>query len=80
MWLGTEDGLSKYDGYSFTVYKADLDDPHSLSHKQIKSLHQGRIGTLWVGTVGRLGDDWHLGVRYNQGIDYVNQRERMERT
>ena len=31
MWFGTEGGLNKYDGYQFTVYKHDPDDPLTLS-------------------------------------------------
>ena len=31
MWFGTDDGLNRYDGYEFKVYKRDSDDPHSLS-------------------------------------------------
>ena len=31
LWFGTQDGLNRYDGYSFKVYKHDPDDPKSLS-------------------------------------------------
>ena len=31
MWFGTEDGLNKYDGYKFTIYRHDSDNPNSLS-------------------------------------------------
>ncbi|MCP4542932.1 MAG: hypothetical protein GY832_37915, partial [Chloroflexi bacterium] len=30
MWFGTHDGLNKYDGYEFKVYRYDSEDPHSL--------------------------------------------------
>src|SRR6266540_523584 len=30
MWFGTEDGLNKYDGYNFTLYKHDTANPHSV--------------------------------------------------
>jgi ligand-binding sensor domain-containing protein/signal transduction histidine kinase len=52
MWLGTSDGLNKYDGYSFTVYKHDPNDPHSLSHNLVSSLFEDSTGMLWVGTYG----------------------------
>lgn len=52
MWFGTDDGLNKYDGYSFTVYKNDPDDPRSLSHNQVWSLFEDSSGVLWVGTYG----------------------------
>jgi len=52
MWFGTDDGLNKYDGYSFTVYKHDLDDPHSLSHNRVQSVFEDQSGVLWAGTYG----------------------------
>ena len=50
IWIGTEDGLNRYDGYTFTVYKHDLDDPSSLSDSWIWTLYEDREGTLWIGT------------------------------
>jgi signal transduction histidine kinase/ligand-binding sensor domain-containing protein len=52
MWFGTDDGLNKYDGHSFTVYKHDPDDPYSLSHNRAWSLFEDSSGALWVGTYG----------------------------
>ncbi|MCP4231730.1 MAG: hypothetical protein GY771_16495, partial [bacterium] len=50
MWFGTQDGLNKYDGYDFTVYKHDPLDQNSLSDSHIRFLHADNKGTLWVGT------------------------------
>lgn len=50
MWIGTWDGLNRYDGYNFKVYKHDPDDPNSLSDNTIWSLHQDGQGILWIGT------------------------------
>ncbi len=52
MWFGTEDGLNKYDGYDFTVYKPDPEDPDSLSNNYVSALHEDRAGILWVGING----------------------------
>ena len=52
MWFGTEDGLNRYDGYNFKVYKHDSENPHSLSNNQVYSIHEDRSGTLWIGTNG----------------------------
>jgi len=50
MWFGTEDGLNRYDGYNFEVYKHDPEDPNSLSDSRIISMIQDRSGHLWIGT------------------------------
>ncbi|MGB5262539.1 MAG: two-component regulator propeller domain-containing protein [Lutimonas sp.] len=50
MWFGTKDGLNKYDGYKFTVYEHDPNDPNSLDANYIKSLFCDSQGVLWVGT------------------------------
>jgi len=52
MWFGTEDGLNKYDGHTFTVYKQEPGNPHSLSSNAVLGLHEDRSGTLWVATFG----------------------------
>lgn len=52
IWIGTQDGLNKYDGYQFTIYKNDPFDPNTLSDNYITSILKGRDGTLWIGTFG----------------------------
>jgi ligand-binding sensor domain-containing protein/signal transduction histidine kinase len=53
LWIGTEDGLNRFDGYHFKVFRPDADNPFSLSDRWITSLVEDPQGTLWVGT--RLG-------------------------
>jgi len=50
LWLGTQNGLVKYDGYSMTIYQPEPDDPNSISNRQINALCEDKTGTLWVGT------------------------------
>ncbi len=50
MWFGTLDGLNRYDGYNFTVYKPDPDNPYSLSDNTIIALLEDRYGSIWIGT------------------------------
>lgn len=53
MWFGTQDGLNKYDGYNFTVFKPDPDDPkNSLAHNRIMDIKEDSKGRLWVATWG----------------------------
>ncbi|HRH37101.1 MAG TPA: two-component regulator propeller domain-containing protein [Flavobacteriales bacterium] len=50
MWFGTKDGLDRYDGYTFKVYRHDPQDSTSLRDNHILSLLEDRAGRLWVGT------------------------------
>ena len=51
MWFGTQDGLDKYDGNSFTVYKHDPENPASISDNWILTILEDHQGTLWIGTL-----------------------------
>ena len=50
IWIGTRDGLNKYDGTSFTVYRNEKDNPFSISNNDILSIEQDSYGFTWVGT------------------------------
>ncbi len=52
MWFGTEDGLNRYDGYEFKVYKYQSDDDRSISGNHIKAIFEDKDGYLWIGTLG----------------------------
>jgi len=52
LWFGTEDGLNRYDGHTFKIYKFDPEDPESLGFSYIRALHEDREGRLWIGTFG----------------------------
>lgn len=52
LWLGTQEGLNRYDGYTFKVYKNDPQDPGSLSENRITAIYEDRRGELWIGTWG----------------------------
>ncbi len=50
MWFGTWNGLNRYDGYSFTVYKPSATNPDALSNNVIKALCEDGNGNIWIGT------------------------------
>lgn len=52
MWFGTRDGLNKYDGYKFTVYKNKADDKNSISNNYIQAIKESKNGCLWIATRG----------------------------
>lgn len=52
MWFGTQDGLNKYDGYKFTIYRHDAENSASLSNSSIWSIFENADGNLWIGTYG----------------------------
>lgn len=50
MWFGTNDGLNKYDGYNFTVYKHILNNNKSILDNSIGAIYEDKNGNLWIGT------------------------------
>lgn len=52
VWLGTQEGLNRFDGYSFQTYRADARNPDSLSDSHITALAADGRGSLWIGTIG----------------------------
>ena len=49
MWFGTQDGLNRYDGYQFQIFRTDSDQ-HPLSDNHIQALLVDRGNRLWIGT------------------------------
>ena len=60
LWIGTRDGLNKYDGHKFRKFLKNKNDSTSLSFNQITDLELDSIGNLWIGS--------------NDGISYYDYR------
>ncbi|MBN1187614.1 MAG: GAF domain-containing protein [Bacteroidales bacterium] len=50
IWLGTFQGLNRYDGYDFKIYSMNPDDTCSLTSNRIQTTYIDSIGNLWVRT------------------------------
>lgn len=50
MWFGTEDGLNKYDGTAFTIYRHKPNNDKSLSSSYINDIIEDKDGFLWIAT------------------------------
>lgn len=53
LWIGTEDGLNRYDGYTFEVLKSGGDPEYSLAGNCITAIQEDRNGNIWIGTKRR---------------------------
>ena len=50
MWFATHDGLNKYDGYDFTVYQHDEQNPYSIGSDITRACMSDSQGNIWIGT------------------------------
>ena len=50
LWVGTDNGLMRYDGYNYTVFNNNPADPGSLGSNLVLTLLLDSTNTLWVGT------------------------------
>ncbi len=50
MWFGTFDGINRFDGHNFVVYKSRPGDSSNLSNNKIRSIIEDKLGFLWIKT------------------------------
>lgn len=50
IWIGSDEGLTRYDGYSFVAYRHDDNDMFTISDNEVYAICPAKDGALWVGT------------------------------
>lgn len=50
MWFGTWDGLNKFDGHEFTIYKSKPGDHSNIATNRIDYIHEDKYGYIWFQT------------------------------
>lgn len=65
MWFGTHDGLNRYDGYEFKIFRNRLGDSTSLPHNYIYAISEDQQHNLWVGTGQGIGIFNNLTSRFS---------------
>lgn len=76
MWFGTQDGLNRYDGYNFKVYRHKPNDTTSLRRSHITSVYEDMEGNLWVGTLN--GSLSLLDRQHDKFINYKVMTDKTE--
>jgi ligand-binding sensor domain-containing protein len=67
IWIGTQDGLCRYDGYHIKTYKTDHYDPASISSNYINCLYEDKLQNIYIGT-----DDGGLSVFNKRTEKFIN--------
>lgn len=52
IWIGTQDGLNRYDGYHFRVFKNDPFNPQTISSNDVRCIFQDNKGIMYFGSNG----------------------------
>ncbi|WP_046560891.1 ligand-binding sensor domain-containing protein [Kangiella geojedonensis] len=50
LWVGSREGVFRYDGYSATHFNPDIHDPNAISDTDIRNLYEDKDGNIWVST------------------------------
>ncbi|NNC82452.1 MAG: hypothetical protein HKN79_02665 [Flavobacteriales bacterium] len=68
IWVGTDDGLNRYDGYECIIFREDPLDERSLSNNSVNAIQEDSNGNLWVGT------DQGLNLLFAERMDFKTHK------
>lgn len=75
IWIGTNDGLNRYNGYDMKIYKADKNDEQTIISNYIMSIDEDEEGNIWIGTDNGISkinseDDSIINYQYPKSNEY----------
>jgi len=76
LWFATKNGLNRFNGKEYVIYRREDGNEHSLSGNSIASVTEDQEGYLWVGTnngLNRIDLNTDRIKRYNSGVDGLTQ-------
>ena len=75
IWIGTNDGLNKYNGYSCEIFREDKNNKNSIANNYIVELEEDAKGNIWIGTIkglSKMSSDYKTITNYFQGEEEGN--------
>lgn len=73
LWFGTNDGLNRYNGYEFKIYKNNKNSKNSLASNYIIDIKEDDQGNIWVGTPGGLSK---VNPKNDNIINYTTEKDK----
>ena len=74
LWIGTNEGLNRYDGYTFRNYRSDPRDSFSIISNHVNKICEDRFGKLWINTntgICLYNYDKNNFTRFNPGTEEI---------
>ncbi|MBM6859236.1 histidine kinase, partial [Clostridium saudiense] len=69
IWIGTNDGLQRYNGYKFKIYRVEEDNKNSLVNNYILDIKEDASGNIWVATANGLSKIHNDGYTITNYLD-----------
>jgi signal transduction histidine kinase/ligand-binding sensor domain-containing protein/DNA-binding response OmpR family regulator len=70
MWFGTTDGLNRFDGRKFKIYRNEIQDNYSLGNNSVQTLYEDENKNIWIGTANGI----YIYERMNDRFVHFNKK------